>query len=336
MNYKRLMIALTWCVSMPVISAQALSNGPILMTTTPNARSIAMGDIGAADNSDPSTIFFNPANVCGASRIYGLVAQQRFEIDHDIWLRSANTGFSASSAPGSPLMIGMNVGYARLDYGQSIVINAEGTALDTLDTYEDLASLTGGFGFRARSFELRLGGGVKMWRAHFDREIQATSFDAGLVATVHERYGAWNITPSVGGAMIDMGLDIQGPFGLSDPLPTRLNLGASLCIESSPCTVLSAHVPLLAVVMQAEAIKPRHGDAEWGIGNELSVAQMLFVRTGVRRYVASDDSASAVTYASWGAGVGIPVGHLRMRFDYGRQATLYDKDHMDAFVQWSF
>src|SRR5436190_15180796 len=197
MNRTTSMITVFLCAALPVSPAHALDSGPILLTTTPNARSIAMGDIGAADNSDPSTIFFNPANVCGASRIYGLVAQQRFELDNDFWLRSANLGFSASSAPGSPLMVGMNVGYARLDYGQTIVAtNPEGTLLDTLDTYEDLASITGGFGFRARSFELRLGGGVKMWRAHFDREIQATSFDAGVAATVHERYGAWNITPS--------------------------------------------------------------------------------------------------------------------------------------------
>jgi hypothetical protein len=329
------MIAVLLCAALPVIPAHAVDSGPILLTTTPNARSIAMGDIGAADNSDPSTIFFNPANVCSASRIYGLVAQQRFELDNDIWLRSANAGFSASSAPGSPLMVGMNVGYARLDYGNSVLTDTSGNPIDTLDTYEDVASITGGFGFRERSFELRLGGGVKMWRAHFDREIQATSFDAGVAATVHERYGAWNITPSLAAAMIDMGLDIQGPFGRSDPLPTRLNVGASLCIESSPCNVLSARVPLLAVIVQAEAIKPVHDDLEWGIGNELAVAQMLFVRTGVRRY-ASANSGSDVTDASWGAGVGLPLGHLRMRFDYGRQATIYDKDHMDAFVQWSF
>lgn len=333
MNYRALMVAVGLCAAVST-SAHALSNGPILLTTTPNARSISMGDIGAADNSDPSTIFFNPANVCGPTRIYGLVAQQRFEIDNNLWLRSANAGFSAGSAPGSPWIVGMDFGYARLDYGQSILIDTGGNPIDTLDTYEDAASVTGGFGFRASSFELRLGGGVKMWRAHFDREIQATSFDAGLVATVHERFGAWNITPSLAGAVIGMGLDIQDPFGGSEPLPTRLNVGASLCIESSPCNMLSARVPLLAVIMQAEAIKPRHDDLEWGIGNEIAVAQILFLRNGVRRYARR--SGDDVTYASWGAGVGIPAGPLRMRFDYGTQKNSYEKDHFDVLVEWTF
>jgi hypothetical protein len=63
---------------------------------------------------------------------------------------------------------------------------------------------------------------------------------------------------------------------------------------------------------------------------------MLFLRSGVRRYAQDSFDASAPTYASWGVGAGIPLGHLRMRFDYGRQATAYDRDHMDALIEWTF
>jgi hypothetical protein len=337
MKYLRAWIAIVLCAALPVQPARAANTGAILLTLPANARSIAMGDIGTADNSDPSTIFYNPANVCGPTRVYGLVSQQRFEIYNDLWVRRANAGFSGSS-PNSPWMVGLDFGYARLSYGTSIVTDNTGTTLDTVQTYEDVASVTMGVGFHAgRVFDMRFGGAVKVWRARFDQQYQATSFDAGVAITLHERYGAWNITPSIGGAMIDAGQDIMVPNHSGDPLPTRVNAGASLCIESSPCNVLGARVPLVAVTTQVEAINPLHEKVEWGIGNEIAIAQVLFVRSGVRRY-AGDPTyvANAPTYASWGVGAGVPVGPLRMRFDYSRQANTYDRDHMDALVEVKF
>jgi hypothetical protein len=317
--------------------AHAVSNtGALLLTLPANARSIAMGDIGTADNSDPSTIYYNPANVCSATRVYGLVSQQRFQLADSIRARRANLGFSGSS-PQSPWMVGLDFGYARLSYGEGVITDAQNNVIDTLNVYEDVASVTGGIGFHAgRVFDMRFGGAVKMWRARFDQQYQSTSFDAGVAMTLHERYGAWNITPSLGAAMIDAGEDIVVPNYPGDPLPTRVNAGGSLTIESSPCNVMSARVPLVAVTVQAEAIKPLHEDYEWGIGNEIAIAQMLFVRSGVRRYTTNDPYGNAPTYASWGVGAGIPAGGLRMRFDYARQANPYDKDHMDVLVQWTF
>jgi len=336
MRYVRAILAIAICAA-PVTPAHAIgSSAAILLTLPANARSIAMGDIGAADNSDPSTIFYNPANVCSATRVYGLVSQQRFEIDDNIWARRANAGFSGSS-PESPWMVGLDFGYARLRYGQTVIVDTGGNPTDTLDTYEDVASVTMGLGFHAgHVLDMRFGGAVKMWRARFDQQYQATSFDAGVAITLHERYGAWNITPSLGAALIDAGEDIRYPDQSTDNLPTRLNAGASLCIESSPCNVLSARVPLVAVTVQTEAINPLHDAVEWGIGNEIAIAQMLFVRSGVRRYAADNTSTNAPTYASWGVGAGIPAGGLRMRFDYGRQTNSGDRDHMDVLVEWKF
>jgi hypothetical protein len=337
MKIMRVMFAILLCAA--AAPARAADTGALLLTLPANARSIAMGDIGTADNSDPSTIYYNPANVCASTRVYGLVSQQRFELDDDLWARRANVGFSGSS-PGSPFMVGLDFGYGRLSYGPSILTDTEGNFLDSLTTYEDVASVTMGVGFRAGNvFEMRFGGAVKMWRAHFGQQYQATAFDAGVAITLHERYGAWNITPSFGGAMLDAGQDIAYSDSTSDPLPARANLGASLCIESSPSNVLGARVPLVAVTMQVEAIKPLHQDFEWGVGNEIAIAQMLFVRTGVRRYAGPDDPSlqvNAPTYASWGVGAGIPAGGLRLRFDSSRQATAFDRDHMDAIVEWSF
>jgi hypothetical protein len=336
MRTRRAFLALVLCAVVATPAHAITGNGATLLMLPANARAIAMGDIGTADNSDPSTIYYNPANVCAATRVYGLVSQQRFEIDNDIWVRRAQAGFSGSS-PNSPFMVGLDFGYARLKYGKTVLTDSLGSPTDTLDTYEDVASVTMGLGFRmGKVLDMRFGGAVKMWRARFDQQYQATSFDAGVGITLHERYGAWNITPSIGGALIDAGEDIQYPNGTSDNLPTRLNAGASLLIESSPCTIMSARVPLLAVTAQVEAINPLHDEVEWGIGSEIAIAQMLFVRNGVRRYDTAVPNVNAPTYASWGAGVGIPMGLLRLRLDYARQANSGDKDHMDALVEVKF
>ncbi len=338
-------LALGLCAVLRAEPAAAFSSGAILLTSPANARSTAMGDIGVSDNSDPSTIFFNPANVCAAPRVYALASQQRYELFDDLKVRRANAGFSWQSGPRSPWTLGADIGYGRLSYGEVITTNPEGTVLDSVDTYEDVVSLAAGLGFHAsNTLEFRFGGAVKIWRAHFASpdvsadesvlKLDATSFDAGLAVSLHERYGAWNITPSIAAAVIDMGQDVEDPRGGSDPLPSRLNAGASVRIESSPVEVMYARVPLIAVVCQADGIKPLHDDREWGIGTEIAVAQILFLRNGVRWYTRL--SGEDVTYASWGAGVGIPAGGLRMRFDYGRQTNTYEKDHMDVLLEWSF
>lgn len=330
------MLTLALAMSLAATTARAFPNGAILLTTPANARIVSMGEIGVADNSDPSTIFFNPANTCGIVRVYGLAAQQRYsqELADDIWLRKANTGFSAQLGVRSPFSVGVDIGYSRLSYGESILTDVDGNLVDTLTTYEDVVSLASGLAARAGdTFTFRFGAAAKIWRAHFDEEFSATSFDAGLAIDIHERYGAWKITPTFAAAVLDMGQDIE-VHDTSDPLPTRVHFGAALRVESSPCTILSAQVPLLAVVCQAEGVKARHYDsAEWGIGNEIAVARILFLRNGVHRYVNRD---SAQTLASWGIGAGIPAGPLRLRFDYGRQSNQFDKDRMDVLVELTF
>jgi hypothetical protein len=214
------------------------------------------------------------------------------------------------------------------------VVDQNSNVVDTLDTYEDVVSLASGISARAgETFAFRFGAAAKIWRAHFDEEFSATSFDAGFAIDIHERYGAWKITPTFAASVLDLGQDIE-VHDATDPLPTRTHFGAAIRVESAPCEILSAKVPLLAVVCQAEGIKAVDYDKhEWGIGSEIAIAQILFLRNGVRRY---DDGYSNPTYASWGAGAGIPTGPLRLRVDYARQNRPFDKDHMDVLVELTF
>lgn len=331
------------CIVLNAAGAWAFGDATFLLTNSANARALAMGDVGVADNTDPSTIFYNPANVISASRVYALAAQQRFDGYDDVWLRRANAGFSWHAGEGSPLSVGTDLSYGKLNLGEAVVTDTAGTILGTFNAYQDVVALTTGIGITVGSCEFRFGAGVKRWVAVYGPsdfsgepsvEANATTFDAGVTVALHERYGAWNITPAIAAAMIDAGQDIDWGFQ-KDPLPTRVNFGASVRVESSPCNVFSAKVPLVAFVCQADGVDPTEGDLEWGIGNEIAVAQILFLRTGVRRYH-STSSSSDPTYASFGAGLGFPAGPLRARFDYGRQKNSYEKDHMDVLVEFSF
>jgi hypothetical protein len=330
------------CILLHAGGAQAVANAAApLLGFVANARAIGMGDVGVADNSDPSTIFYNPANVIAASRVYVLGAQQRFGFYDELKIRRANAGFSRASNGG--WTIGADVSYGKLSYGESVLTDTEGNILATFDSYEDVAALAAGLAFTTGAWEFRFGAGVKRWSANYGPpevgggepvKADAMTFDAGATAVLHTRYGAWNITPAIGVAMMDAGEEVDwGMF--KDPLPTRLNFGASVRVDSSPCNVFSAKVPLVSFVCQADGIDPTEGDFEWGIGDEIAVAQILFLRTGVRRY-ASTSNVTDHTYASWGAGLGFPAGPLRARFDYGRQKNAYEKDHMDVLVEWTF
>jgi hypothetical protein len=339
-----LALAVTMGLALCSDSARALSSGALLLVNVADARSTAVGDIGAADNSDPGTIFFNPANVISVSRVYFLGAQERFHFSDDLWIRRGRAGFSWQSKDKPNWTFGADAMYARLDYGEDKLTDTSGNLLGTYHSYEEAEAVALGAGFTAGdAYELRFGAAVKRWSAHFAPaeigmspavEPDAMSFDAGAAIELHTRVGGWDVNPALGAAMMDVGPDFDVRAGQTARLPTRLNVGASVQFQSD-AAVFSARVPLVSVLCQAEGVAPTDGDFEWGLGDEIAVAQILFLRTGVRRYI-SRTLANDPTYATWGVGIGIPAGPLRARFDYGRQANDYEKDHMGFLLEWVF
>lgn len=324
-----------------------VSTAAPLLTNSTDARSVSMGDVGVADNSDPSTIFFNPANVVAAPRLYVLGSEQRFESDffsrNDLWIRRARAGFSWARDPKS-WKFGADVTYSRLNYGTSTVIDAIGQVVRTPNSYEEAMAIALGLAFSPGNYNIRFGAGAKEWKAHLAPaevtqdniavEADAFTFDAGVAVTHNGRFGAWNVTPSIGVAMMDIGQDVDFGVGSPDPLPTRVNFGGSLRLESSPEKILGASVPMVSVACELDGVSPLHDDFEWGAGDEIAFAQMLFLRSGVHGYSSSGNGPS--TNATWGAGIGIPAGPLRARFDYGRLTNGYEKDRMSVLVEWIF
>jgi hypothetical protein len=336
-----------------VLLLKAAAAGAVVSTAAPllgesvDARTISMGDVGVADNSDPSTIFFNPANVVAGPRLYVLGSQQRFEGDFfnadDIWVRRARAGFSWARDPKS-WKFGGDVTYSRFDFGNVVATNTAGNVLVNSHSYEEAMAIALGLAFSPGSYNIRFGAGVKEWRAHYPSaevtqtntsfEANAFTFDAGAAITHNGRFGAWNVTPSLGVAMMDAGQDVDFGLGSPDPLPTRFNYGASVRLESSPAKILNSPVPMVSVVCVLDGVSPLHGDFEWGAGDEIAFAQMLFLRSGVHSY--SPNGSGTSTNATWGAGIGIPAGPLRARFDYGRLTNGYEKDRMSVLVEWLF
>lgn len=90
---------------------------------------------------------------------------------------------------------------------------------------------------------------------------------------------------------------------------------------------------LIAVTVNIDGMEPRYDDFEWGIGSELTIAQILFLRTGSRHI---QQQGSGVDVASWGIDLGVPVSSLRIRFDYADSGYAYVRDHMGVTIAWVF
>ena len=116
-------------------------------------------------------------------------------------------------------------------------------------------------------------------------------------------------------------------------LPTRVNFGASVRFESPARALGTARVPLIATVCNLDGTEPRHGDFNWGIGMELAVAQILFVRTGAGATVLHDKPDTSVS--SWGIGLGAPVGPVRVRLDYAHSLD-YWKNQTGLSLEWRY
>jgi hypothetical protein len=151
----------------------------------------------------------------------------------------------------------------------------------------------------------------------------------------------WSVDPALGVAIVDAGPDFEVIAGESkDPLPRRFNFGAGVHIASPKHRLGKAEVPLVALSCNVDGMDPRYGDFEWGMGSELAIAEILFLRTGT--HVTHQDARTDPVRTGWGMGVGIPVGQVRARFDYAN-GTYWNNDgfvfknkYMGATLAWEF
>jgi len=130
----------------------------LLLEYPASARVISMGESGTADNSSPSTIFLNPANVIGAPRLYVAGAMIDFNPDlGDYWMRRASAGISCRA--GKSFTLGADFSYSkmRLSFSPSFLAPAE------VSDSEELEALALGVGYAAGHYDVLAGTAVKHW-----------------------------------------------------------------------------------------------------------------------------------------------------------------------------
>jgi len=300
-----------------------VSTGAPLLNFPLNARVRAMGDNGAADNTDPGNIYFNPANVMGFARVYLQGTRWSVETDFtdDIWIGGLSAGFCHRNEEG--ISYGGDVSYGRLDYGEGI------------NSAEQSGTLTLGVGIPfGQGNELRVGAAAKRWWASYAPasvggegtiDFDAFAFDFGATAAFNAEYSDWRLTPALGASIVNFGNDIEVADLGSDPLPTRVHFGGSLCVASPTIAILGAQVPLVSMVGNVDGVDRLHDQPfTWGMGTEIAVTQILFLRNGFTNDPGDEDGN--VESSAWGVGLGIPAERFRLRFDYTHSSKYYEPD----------
>jgi hypothetical protein len=313
--------------------AQALLGTPV------SARVIAMGVSGTADNSSPSTIFLNPANVIGAPRLYAAGAMTDFNPDRgDDWMRRASGGMSCRV--GKSFTLGADFSYSKMLFNATPLYIAP----TELKYSEELEALALGAGYTSGNYDVLAGTTLKHWSSSdhgfsdpYDPMVETSvsddALDLGVIVRRRATMQAWDVNWALGMAMLNEGADYRNTL-VSSGSAKHYNFGLNLRLVSPTISVLSAQVPFFALTANLDSTKPRDDDWQWMGGTELAVAQILFVRTGLQTFTGSRNPDQSL--ACWGAGVGIPAGKLRARFDYGRRDSGFSNQvkHFELTLEW--
>jgi hypothetical protein len=324
-------------LSMTAVSAATPVAAQDLFYFPLSARVASMGATGVADNATPSTIVINPANVLGESRLY--VQGTDLKVDetffNDLWMRRANAGatFQMGSA-----RFGVDLAFSKLH--SSLPANF----LPYSQTFnEDLLVLTAGLGFVSGKNDFLFGVAAKRFTESLDSNISSgetessdadvMAFDAGVEIRNHAALQGWDVNSGLGVALLNKGGDYEFD-GSTREVRESWNFGLNVRMVSPTIGILSARVPMVAFLVNLDASQSHDDDWIWMAGTELAVAQMFFLRSGIRTFTGNDDQDPSD--ASWGMGVGIPAGKLRARLDYGRGNNLIVKDeHFELTVEWT-
>jgi hypothetical protein len=289
-----------------------------------------MGLTGTADASDPANVFYNPANVLTQNGAYVNGAYRNVPSDFidDLWFGAANAGVGYRVADGSDYYaFGCDVGWARFDYGSPILTDSLGAPVAGFHSMENYVSAALGAGVSfAGKYRLAAAFAVKRWWADYapagfvpgpdtaPLEPAATAFDLGTTFAVDFRAGEWLIAPAAGLAWANGGGDYDAGNGGTAPLPGRVTGGVSARLEGPSTTVYGTPVPAIVLTQNADRTDWSDGDrSTWGLGLEVAVLQIAFMRVGYYRDDEVDRSDS-----TWGVGIGLPAGAFRARFDYAR------------------
>jgi len=262
-----------------------------------SVRSWGMGTIGAADDSDPANAFFNPAIIASnpgaflTSR-YGCT----FSLDSGyprIYQVGAGLVARKTLSEGRAIKYGGGVSYATIDWGDihycsgpdwwdcPLVRPKESTVVTTLGAEVEFNS----------PISLGAGVSIKPWRYRSGEgtDYSATAIDWGLLlkACIIDEENA-KLSANLGTGFLNLG-DKYGPEGHEADQPRTFRYGLGMRYEgaTSECfhNRFGVDVPVFSAVIDYELAQDRRDYSyergrAWGVGAELSVLRVLYLRTG--------------------------------------------------------
>ena len=262
------------------------------------ARTVGMAGAVVASRADVEGVLWNPASAAGIER-----PTAYFHAANDFGTSSQVLGFL-----GRWQALRLGLAYYHFGLGSIEARDESNQALGSIALDDDALILTGGYGLSptidlGMSYKLvRLGSACDGECDSFDGKSVGHAFDLGVTADISAARGL-----SVGAVLRNLGPGIRFTGGsTTDPMPTRLRLGASL-------DAVRAFFPdedRFGVVVQADLQQTvtEFDDLETYLGAEASLRGILYVRGGYAWSAAGRQ----------GAALGIGLRYDRLIVDLGR------------------
>jgi len=321
-------LAVVWLAAGGFVST-ASSQAPIHMF--PDARNAGLGTAGVADNTDPSTIWNNPAN---AGALVGAnLLGYRGEIvpsfsDIILWGGAVSGGYPVYTGDGISVGLGGELRYTKLDYNNSGAFGpgpgswARTTSLTFAASIQFLTHYDFAAGFTYADWTEELTSDSSGF--YPASSGSATRYDFGFRLGATFAAGSWQLVPAIAFARRNTGDPATyDRYDDDEPITTDY-IGISFAAQGPTQVIFGNEVPIVALLLNFDVRKTDENEPYgwdiWGVaatktalygGAEAAIAQVAFFRFGVR---APDDFDPRIL--TMGLGLGASLESVRFRVDY--------------------
>ena len=278
---------------------QEVKEGAPFLLIPVGARAVGQGQAVVASRLGPEAIWWNPASLAWLTkRTAGIDHGQNFIVTSD--------ALDAVLPAGRAGVLGAGVEF--LNFGDQAASDQFGNTIGTLYSH----ALVGAVSYAA-TFGRRVSAGVTYKYVQQSQScggscqnlltysVSTSAFDVGAQAILGDSGAV-----TLGAALRNAGFGLQTiDAEQTDPLPTRLHVGADLRVDA-----VSRAVPGATMHLSTELVLPTGSTTGLWVrtGGELGYADRVFIRAGA--FTGSTDGSSAV--------VGIGVRQGTLAFDFSR------------------
>jgi hypothetical protein len=268
------------------------------LLTPIGARSVGLAGAITASRAEAEGVLWNPASVAALDR-----SALFFHVANDFGTSTQVLGFLWNWRKAE-----LGLTYYHFDMGTIEARDNGNQDIGTLDLQDDAFIVTAGY---ALTPDVDLGINYKFVRLSsacsddcggFDQRSTGHAFDLGTVIEIPSARGL-----SLGLVLRNLGTGVRfGDAGTSDPMPTRLRLGAGFDVTGS----LMPEEERFGVLLQGDMQQTvsEFDDLEGYLGTEFSLRRILYLRAG---YAWASAGRS-------GLALGIGLRYDRLALDMGR------------------